>query len=245
MTTQVPEVLHFASRRTYFHENVLGDALPKSDFVTVDYSKLPNNTALMRGYVGHWRIREGQLYLIYLAGSDTLTMASLFPGREGEIPADWFTGTISLPYGGRLVDIYSMGRGFSYASYLMLVFAEGKFVRTFIDNGEPKCPFEELPAWMQKAVERRRLAQVAPPPPPSSEGDHMPAKVIELVLNGVPPVRAWRCYLGVSETELAGRAGMSLAALAQHEQREPEADTRSLPALARALGVTADDLAYV
>lgn len=244
MTTQVPEVLHFASRRTYFHENVLDDALPKSDIVTVDYSKLPDNTALMRGYVGHWRIGEGQLYLTHLAGSDTLTMASLFPGREGEIPADWFTGTISLPYGRRLVGIYSMGRGFTYASYLTIVFAEGKFVRTFIDNGEPKRQLGELPSWLQKGVKRRRLAQVEPLPPPSSQGDYMPAQVIEHVLNGLPPVRAWRGYLGLSKTDLAGRAGITLAELAHHERGEAEAEASLLPELARALGLTADDLAY-
>lgn len=240
MTTQLPEILSFASRSTWFYEEVLRNRLVGG--AINELLARPQQTALMRGYVGSWRIRARRLYLCSVSGNAGLTMTSLFPGCSGEVPADWYNGVITLPYGGRLIDQRSFGRGFAYASYLVIEFSAGKVIRTSIDTGEPKCPSAELPAWLRESVERRLRATVAPSPPPTTTGEHMPAQVIEALLNGVPALRAWRCYLGMSESELAALTGINSSVLADCETHG--ADRAVLSRLAVALGLTLDDLEY-
>ncbi len=63
------------------------------------------------------------------------------------------------------------------------------------------------------------------------------------LIDGVPMVRAWREHLGLTQTEVARRAGMSQAALAQIESGEHRPRKATLEKLAEALGITADQLA--
>nr|WP_321465121.1 helix-turn-helix transcriptional regulator [uncultured Desulfobulbus sp.] len=50
----------------------------------------------------------------------------------------------------------------------------------------------------------------------------IPNEVVGAVIEGwITPVRAWREYLGLSQDEVASRAGITQAALSQIESGEP------------------------
>jgi hypothetical protein len=60
------------------------------------------STALWRGYQGLWKISSGRLILIdlYLCADKSQSIKKiLFPDREGEIRADWFTGPLYIQHG--------------------------------------------------------------------------------------------------------------------------------------------------
>ena len=62
------------------------------------------------------------------------------------------------------------------------------------------------------------------------------------LVDGVPLVRAWREYLGMTQAEVADRAGMTQAALSQIESGEHKARKATKVKLASALGLTAEQL---
>lgn len=170
-------------------------------------------------------------------------MEKLFPGHTGEVFAGWFSGHIALPYGPRLAG-RTIGRGFAYASYLRIEFESGVVVRTWVDDGKRKPPPADIPDWLRKSLGTPRDVAPEPPPPPTTEGNYMPARVIEALLSAVPPVRAWRQYLGLGEDKLAAMAGLPLAELQAAERRDPALRPDSLRAIARVLGLTLEDLNY-
>ena len=69
------------------------------------------STALWRGYVGTWEIKRGRLWLTGLEASvrqpstppdqhhERRGLDWLFPGVDGPVPADWYTGTLKSPRG--------------------------------------------------------------------------------------------------------------------------------------------------
>jgi hypothetical protein len=59
------------------------------------------NSACKRGYVAQWEIRKDRLYLVgmeMICQTDA-TFASLFPGGEEGVFADWVSGDLTCPYG--------------------------------------------------------------------------------------------------------------------------------------------------
>jgi predicted transcriptional regulator len=73
--------------------------------------------------------------------------------------------------------------------------------------------------------------------------DLIPNEVVgKIVMNEMHPVRAWREFLGFTQTEIAQRAGMSQAALAQIESGQHKTRKATLAKLAAALGVTVEQL---
>jgi hypothetical protein len=105
-----------------------------------DYLQLPGNfqkfsklvglatcTALWRGYLGEWEIREQKLYLIRLRNSDcgrsgSLSLPDIFNGKQSPIFADWYSGELIVPQDGRGVD------GEFYDRYLSIEIRKGKVV---------------------------------------------------------------------------------------------------------------------
>ncbi len=90
-----------------------------------------NCTALWRGYVGIWEIRDARLFLIgieaeYQNGTPA-SLASLFPGEAERIYARWFTGTLRCPRGGELEYVH-MGYGSIYEEDLLLRIEQGSLV---------------------------------------------------------------------------------------------------------------------
>lgn len=76
------------------------------------------------------------------------------------------------------------------------------------------------------------------------EHDLIPNEVAGLILrDGMTPARAWREHLGLTQAEVAERAGITQAALAQMESGEHKPRKATREKLAMALGITPVQLA--
>ena len=70
----------------------------------------------------------------------------------------------------------------------------------------------------------------------------IPHEVVGMVVkNGWPLLKAWRKYLGLTQKELAERAGVTQAAISQME-RSQNPRTETLEKLARAMGLKVEQL---
>ena len=76
-----------------------------------------------------------------------------------------------------------------------------------------------------------------------SEDVTIPHEVVGLVVkNGMNLVKAWRTYLGLTQEQVAKKAGMSQAALSQMEKGEKNLRTKTLEKLAVAMGLKKEQL---
>ena len=74
-------------------------------------------------------------------------------------------------------------------------------------------------------------------------GETVPGEVVNAILDGASPVRAWRLYRGLTLDVLAARIGVSKGYLSQIEQGRKPGTLGVFRRLADALGVFIDDLA--
>ena len=71
----------------------------------------------------------------------------------------------------------------------------------------------------------------------------IPHEVVGLVIKkGMNLVKAWRTYLGMTQAEVAKKAGLSQAALSQMEKRENKLRNATLKKLAEAMGISIEQL---
>ena len=78
---------------------------------------------------------------------------------------------------------------------------------------------------------------------PKDEVETIPHEVVGLVIKkGMNLVKAWRIHLGLTQKEVAKRAGISQSALSQMEKSANELRTTTLEKLARALDISAEQL---
>ena len=71
----------------------------------------------------------------------------------------------------------------------------------------------------------------------------IPHEVVGLVIKkGMNLVKAWRTYLGITQSEIAKKAGITQAALSQMEHTENTLRTATLEKLAKAMGLSVDQL---
>lgn len=78
---------------------------------------------------------------------------------------------------------------------------------------------------------------------PKEEEAAIPHEVVGLVIKkGMNLVKAWRTHLGLTQKEVAKRAGISQAALSQMEKDNNELRTATLEKLAHAIGLSAEQL---
>jgi DNA-binding XRE family transcriptional regulator len=76
-----------------------------------------------------------------------------------------------------------------------------------------------------------------------SEDVTIPHEVVGLVVKkGMNLVKAWRTYLGITQSEIAKKAGITQAALSQMENTENTLRTATLKKLAKAMGLSVDQL---
>ena len=86
-------------------------------------------------------------------------------------------------------------------------------------------------------------AQITPKTPRIPKGDYIPHEVVGLhIQDGIPLVRAWREYLGLTQAEVAERAGITQAALSQMESGEAKLRKATREKLARAMGLNPEQL---
>ncbi|NYT64007.1 helix-turn-helix transcriptional regulator [Alcaligenaceae bacterium] len=74
-------------------------------------------------------------------------------------------------------------------------------------------------------------------------GNLIPNDVISRTVDGATPVRAWREHLGLTQTEVASRLGISQSAYAQQENSE-NLRKSSLEKMAAALGISQEQLDF-
>jgi len=71
----------------------------------------------------------------------------------------------------------------------------------------------------------------------------IPHEVVKLVIKkGMNLVKAWRTYLGITQSEIAKKTGITQAALSQMEHTENTLRTATLEKLAKAMGLSVDQL---
>jgi hypothetical protein len=101
------------------------------------YIGIPGCTALWRGYVGHWIIKNRKLYLNKFEvnacrGDDTpqkfISLAKLFPGKPQPVFADWYSDVLILPRG-KMLEYVHMGYGSRYEKYLIVTIEKGLVVK--------------------------------------------------------------------------------------------------------------------
>ncbi|MCL4768244.1 MAG: hypothetical protein KJZ80_18650 [Hyphomicrobiaceae bacterium] len=140
MTAQMPEIIVLDGTEHALTslplEPLLDSMDPRPDIGEwVDFG----TTALWRGYVGHWEIAAGSLYLTRLGTSEPdvdLDLDRLLPGRAPPVLASWFSGKLVVPQGDMLLYVH-MGWGSCFARETILHVRHGHvWKRRDVDHTE-------------------------------------------------------------------------------------------------------------
>tara|TARA_Y100000022_G_C13216489_1_gene360156 strand:+ start:25 stop:444 length:420 start_codon:yes stop_codon:yes gene_type:complete len=98
MTSQARDILSYNGEKTTIATEPLKPYLENRS----DISFIFKSTALVRGYIGTWKIKNKKLYLVSLIGfienNEKVDLNYLFPNKK-EVFADWFSGQIKIPEG--------------------------------------------------------------------------------------------------------------------------------------------------
>lgn len=136
-TAQFPDKIIYAGETYNLNSN------PLEAFFEAHPDRRPKggiqSTALWRGYVATFEIKDSQLVvkdieILSIADSAgqayhhwTSVMQQVFPGQKGVPLEDW-TGLLVLPYG-KLVRYVHMGYGSTYQHYILLAIDKGHFTK--------------------------------------------------------------------------------------------------------------------
>ena len=134
-TAQYPDKIIYKGKEYSLHSN------PMEKYFAQYPDKRPEggmSTALWRGYVATFEIKDNQLYLkdIEVMNGSTKNdkgyyetiwksvLNEVFPNQE-LVKIDWMTGLLVLPYG-KMVNYVHMGYGSTYANYILLEIDKGE-----------------------------------------------------------------------------------------------------------------------
>ena len=96
MTIQAGDVLSYNGKKT----TITAEPLKPYLETRTDVSFIFKSTALVRGYIGVWEIKNKKLYLVSLVGfiknNEKVDLKYLFPNIT-EVFAVWFSGDIRIP----------------------------------------------------------------------------------------------------------------------------------------------------
>ena len=96
MTIQAGDVLSYNGKKT----TITAEPLKPYLETRTDVSFIFKSTALVRGYIGVWEIKNKKLYLVSLVGfiknNEKVDLKYLFPNIT-EVFAVWFSGDIIIP----------------------------------------------------------------------------------------------------------------------------------------------------
>jgi hypothetical protein len=155
MTIQISEILIYNGEEYQLKSVPLEPYLEKHNIILG-----ATNSDCWRGYIGHWLIEDGYLYLTNLSAnlainnnsrwrSEKVGMDYLFPGKN-KVLAEWFSGELHIPYG-KMIPSTVWFYDYFYEKELVFDFVNGKCVNSHeIDN--VKLYDERL-----KLAEKRRL----------------------------------------------------------------------------------------
>ena len=132
MTTQAGDILLYNGEKT----TIASEPLKQYLETRVDVSFILKSTAIVRGYIGNWEIKNHKLFLVSLLGfienKKQVDLNYLFPNKN-EVFADWFTGDIRIPQGKMLKKV-NLGYESIFEKNLILRFKEGVFVNETVEN---------------------------------------------------------------------------------------------------------------
>ena len=133
MTIQAGDILSYNGEKTTIATEPLKPYLETRS----DVSFIFKSTALVRGYIGTWKIKNKKLYLVTLVGfienNEKVDLKYLFPNKT-EVFADWFSGDIRIPEGDLLQKI-NIGYASVFARDRLLNFNKGILIsETLKDN---------------------------------------------------------------------------------------------------------------
>ena len=126
MTRQAGDILSYNGEKTTIATEPLKPYLENRS----DISFIFKSTALVRGYIGTWKIKNKKLYLVSLIGfiknNEKVDLSYLFPNKK-EVFADWFSGQIRIPEGNLLKKI-RIGYASVFERDKILKFNKGKCI---------------------------------------------------------------------------------------------------------------------
>ena len=137
MTIQAGDILSYNGEKTTIATEPIKPYLETRS----DVSFIFKSTALVRGYIGTWKIKNKKLYLVTLVGfienNEKVNLKYLFPNKT-EVFADWFSGDIRIPEGDLLQNI-NIGYASVFARDRVLNFNKGQLIsETVKDNTKSK-----------------------------------------------------------------------------------------------------------
>ena len=126
MPIQAADILSYNGKKTTIASEPLKSYLDTRSDVGFVYK----TTALVRGYIGKWEIKNKKLYLISLVGfiknNKQVDLNYLFP-NETEVFAEWYSGDIRIPEGELLKKI-NLGYASVFEKDRYLSFKEGVLI---------------------------------------------------------------------------------------------------------------------
>lgn len=114
-------------------------------------------------------------------------------------------------------------------------------------NGKPEWAVIPYKAYLQlveqvEALQDLRDYDSAKEALNRGEEELIPEEVVYALLDGKNPIKVWREYRGLSQSQLAKAAGISSAYLSQLETGRRKGSTEVLSALAKILELSLDDV---
>ena len=119
-------------------------------------------------------------------------------------------------------------------------------VQVIKKNGKPEwavVPYEDYQRLLEEAEMLQDIREYDEAKLSIAKGEELiPSEVTYAILDGKNPIRVWREYRGMTQQEVAEKAGISKPYLSQLESGQRKGTTEVLRAVAKALNVSLDDL---
>ena len=147
-TAQTPEILILDGKKESMYCEPLESYFEKGHPRPKVFEE-PTSTALWRGYIGTWEIKNEELFLKsleritsirdektweYKESIDEVPMNIVFPNQKGNIKAVWFSGIIKVPRG-KMLRYVHMGFGSVFSKALYLTVKNGRITaKKLVDN---------------------------------------------------------------------------------------------------------------
>ena len=133
MTIQAGDILSYQGKKTTIATEPLKIYLETRSDVSFIYK----TTALVRGYIGTWEIKNKKLFLVSLLGfienKEQVDLNYLFP-NETEVFANWYSGEIRIPEG-ELLKI-NVGYASVFEKDRFLIFRKGVLISERVKNNK-------------------------------------------------------------------------------------------------------------
>ena len=132
MTIQAGDILSYSGEKT----TIVTEPLKPYLETRSDVGFIFKTTALVRGYIGTWEIRNKKLYLASLVGfienNEQVDLNYLFPNKT-EVFANWFSGDIRIPEG-KLLEKINLGYESVFEKDRILTFNKGILISETVKN---------------------------------------------------------------------------------------------------------------